>query len=74
MYHCWPIFPLVFLLIFLGVMFSNRCIWRRRGWGNRGNRPDDRNQALSILAKRLASGEIDITEYNTLKDVLEGNK
>ncbi|WEG14561.1 hypothetical protein PU629_09460 [Pullulanibacillus sp. KACC 23026] len=72
MHHCWPIFPFLFFLIIAGFILSNRIMWRRSGRRNyRGYRPDDRSQALMILAKRLATGEIDVNEYKTLKDVLE---
>lgn len=61
--------PMVFWLLILGgialLAFKVFC-----GKPKNGNRDADRNDSLEILKTRLVKGEINIDEYNTLKNVL----
>lgn len=70
--HHWECFPFpfgfLFFLLLIGLFIANLISWRRCRWGGRHRFHDD---ALLILDKRLASGDIDIQEYQTLKDVLK---
>ncbi|WP_051272401.1 SHOCT domain-containing protein [Fundidesulfovibrio putealis] len=61
--------PMVFWLLILGgialLAFKALC-----GKPRNGNQDADRNDSLAILKTRLARGEINMDEYNTLKSVL----
>lgn len=62
-------FPMVFWLLILGgialLAFKTLC-----GKDRNGNQDADRNDSLAILKTRLARGDINMDEYNTLKSVL----
>ena len=62
-------FPMLFWLLILGgigfLAFKTLC-----GKPKEGNQAADRNDSLVILKTRLARGEINMDEYNTLKRVL----
>jgi len=68
--HHWGFFPpffFIFPLIFMGLLIANLIMWRRRGrMCFRGN-----GDAQLILAKRLASGEIGIEEYEKINEILK---
>jgi len=80
----WWIFPLGFFLFFLTMMVLRVVFWRRfawRGWGYGACGPWAGPMAAAgpggpgataeeILARRLASGEIDVAEYRRLRDEL----
>jgi uncharacterized membrane protein len=69
MYH-WGFFNpfgFLFFLLIIGLVIANIRMWRgRAGVCFRGLHYDSQ----FILDKRLASGEIDIEEYQKLKEVL----
>ena len=68
--HFHP-FCFLFLILFIGFIIANIRMWRgRRGYCFDRNYPD----SLTILDKRLASGEINVEEYQKLKEVLLQNK
>lgn len=62
-------FPMVFWLLALGgiafLAFKVFC-----GKPRNGNQDADKNDSLEILKVRLARGDINMDEYNTLKSVL----
>jgi putative membrane protein len=58
----FPLFPLVFIAIWIAVIFTLRRRWRR-GWQfNQGGE--------SVLAERYARGEIDEAEFRNRRKVL----
>lgn len=59
----WPLFFLAVALTFFALVHFTRT--RRRNTGGR-----DRRDSLEILKRRLASGEITIEEFETLKRYL----
>ncbi len=61
----WPLFPLLWLGVFLLV---GRFFWR----GRRGGGPGARASADSVLAERYARGEIGEDEYRERLEVLKG--
>jgi uncharacterized membrane protein len=73
--HFWPLFPLfwiaivVFFCKFMGSFF--------RGWWHRPffspNMPHSGLDALEILRQRYASGEIDGTTFDQMRERLEGS-
>lgn len=62
-------FPMVFWLLILGGI-ALLALKGLSGKTRNGNQDADRNDSLEILKKRLARGEINVDEYNTLKSVL----
>jgi putative membrane protein len=60
----WPIFPIFWLLVFIGVVafFATR---RRRWYDHSGSR-----SGHARLAERYAAGEIDENEYRARRAVL----
>jgi uncharacterized membrane protein len=66
----FPCFGLFFFLLITGLIILNIFMWRRRkgGWYTSSY------EALEILKKRLASGEIDSEEYNRIYETLKNNK
>jgi len=68
----WPLFPLLWLGLIVGL-----CFWTRRWFGWRGNRasftrPFEAN-ALEILRQRYACGEIDGPTFDHMRERLEGS-
>ena len=63
----WPIFPILWLLVIVAIVFTVVRLGRRRGacgyGGGRGG--------LDRLSERYAAGEIDETEYRDRRAVLE---
>ncbi|WP_404456344.1 hypothetical protein LG329_09250 [Virgibacillus necropolis] len=67
--HFHP-FGFFFFIILVGLLISSIIMWRRRhGMCYHVNRQP--HSAFSILENRLASGEINIEEYNQIKETLE---
>ena len=62
--HWWPIFPLLWLLLWGVVIFA---VFRFR----RGDRWRGGHSAQDVLAERYARGEITVDEYRQRLDVLE---
>ena len=60
----FPIFPLVFIAIWLVVIVTFRRRWRHA----------PRHTGQSVLAERYARGEIDEVEYRMRREVLRGDK
>lgn len=62
-------FPMLLWLLILGAIaflaFKALC-----GKTKEGNQAADRSDSLEILKTRLARGEINVDEYNSLKSVL----
>lgn len=64
----WWIFPILFLLMILGCVFMMRrcsCMPSWRASGGFGSRSS--NDAMEILKKRYALGEIDRKQYEEMK-------
>ena len=57
----WPIFPIFWILFFVGIFW----LLRRRGCGWSGSRTGE-----SVLGERYARGEISENEYRERKRVL----
>jgi uncharacterized membrane protein len=69
MYH-WGYFPpfgMVFFLFVIGLCLVNIAIWRSRS----GMYYRYSQHAQVILDKRLATGEIDLDEYEKIKGILQ---
>ncbi|PGV52212.1 hypothetical protein COD92_10840 [Bacillus sp. AFS037270] len=68
-YHSFhPIFGILFFILLLSFFFLRFFMWRRYSYqGCFGGRED----AFSILQKRLVNGEINEEEYLRLKEVLK---
>ncbi len=64
MWWVFPIFWIFFIFLFFFV-FRWGCGW---GWRGRGRRHGE--DAVDILRRRFARGEIDEAEYRRLRDVL----
>ncbi|MBS4173037.1 hypothetical protein [Bacillus sp. FJAT-49736] len=67
--HYWGVvhpFCFLFILILI-LLFVNFRIRKGRRYFSNENYPD----SFSILDKRLASGEIDVEEYQKLKEILK---
>jgi putative membrane protein len=60
----FPIFPLIFIAIWLVVILTFRRRWHHAS----------RQSGQSVLAERYARGEIDEVEYRTRREVLRGDK
>lgn len=69
--HHWGYFHpfgFLFFILFIGLIIANIKMWRgRRGNCSQALYPD----SLSILDKRLASGEIEVEEYQKLREILK---
>ena len=63
----WP-FGAVFMIVCMVMMF--RMMGGRGKSGSRSYESERERPAERILANRLASGEIDVEEYERLRDVL----
>lgn len=61
--------PMIFWVFILGVI-ALLAVKTLSGKPRDGNQDADRNDSLAILKTRLAKGEINVDEYNTLKGVL----
>jgi putative membrane protein len=68
----WPVFAVMAVAVLAGMVMMGRMMmrhgtsWPRWGTSNRGEeRPEQ------ILARRLASGEIDVEEFRRLRDALQ---
>lgn len=73
--HHWVFFPfcgIFFILLLVGLLVANIVSWRKRN-GYRDTHSHTNTPDL-ILDKRLASGEISIDEYRTLKAALHERK
>jgi len=62
-------FPMLLWLLILGAI-AFLALKALGGNPKDGNQDADRNDSLEILKTRLARGEINVDEYNTLKSVL----
>lgn len=60
----WPIFPILWFLLLIAVIFAFARFGRRR-WGSPSNSGESR------LAERFAAGEIDEQEYRERLSVLK---
>jgi uncharacterized membrane protein len=68
----WPVFAVMAVAMVAGMAMMARMMMRhgtsppRQETGNRGQEPPEQ-----ILARRLASGEIDVQEFRRLRDALQ---
>lgn len=70
-----PVLLIILIIIAIRYLSSQYNIYNRSCCSNSVNSGNniEHNEALDILKKRLASGEITIEEYNKTKEILSNN-
>jgi putative membrane protein len=64
----WIVFPLFWILVLIGIVFLLRA---RGSWGRPRFAGPHRENALDVLDRRYAQGEIGLDEYQERRAVLE---
>lgn len=72
-YYGWPLFPFGFFLFLIGIFFVFRLAFWGWGWGRgyyRGSRGYSGPDALEIVRRRYARGEITKEQYEQMRSDL----